>query len=237
MTHPGDAELDALLEGLDDVTPYEREALREVLDEVDGGGWGSRPGPGPYGPGPGTLEETGAALDDAYGGEAARLAEDEADRAALAKRPNDEHKLARALDRIGDGTYTPAAYFRPAREPTGRWGYPCGPADDFGGCAARYHQPGCVTVMVTDGGHGSYEDAEAWNAVVRKHLPPPGSELGLATDYGEVLDDWAGLPAAADPGLHARVLALMGEADAPPLPRPVGPAPDVSGLIEELGLR
>ena len=215
---------------------------------MDGGGWG-RPGPGgPYGgEQDGPLQATSAALDDAYGGEAARLAEDEADRAAAAKRPTDEVRLARALDRIAGGTYTPPAYFRPAAAPTGRWGYPCGPADDMGGCAARYHQPGCSTLMVTDAGNGSFEDAETWNAVVRRHLP--SGETGLANPSEPGLDgepdggfpSWDDLtgplggPGTAAPDLHARVLHWMGLADAPPGLRP--PVPDVSGLIEQLGLR
>jgi hypothetical protein len=253
MTHPGDAEPDALLDGLDDVTPWEREQLREVLAEVDGGGWG-RPGPGPYGgdgDGPwhdqaGTLEEASAALDDTYARNARRLAEDVTD--SLDKRPNDEVRLARALDRIADGTYTPPAYFRPAAAPTGRWGYPCGPADDLGGCAARYHRPGCSTLMVTDAGNGSFEDAEAWNAVVRGHLPPAGADADLANPgepvpwepdggFGSFDDlvDPVGEPGSAAPDLHARVLHWMGLAESPPRSR--GPGPDVSGLIEELGLR
>jgi hypothetical protein len=254
VTHPGDAELDALLDGLDP-TPWEREMLRQTLAQVDDPFADPRydvdddgDGTGPWHDAAGPLPDAGAALDDAYGAEAARLAEDEEDRASLAKRPSDEARLARALDRVGRGSYTPPGYFRPARDTGGRFGHMCGPLDPLGGCAARYHQPGCATLTLTDAPNGSYEDSESWNAVLRRHLPPPGdarlsnpAEPGPGEPHGQDfpsfddLVDPLGEPGSADPGLHAEVLHSMGLADAPP--RPLRPRPDVSGLIEELGLR
>jgi hypothetical protein len=251
MTHPGDAELDALLDGLDP-TPWEREQLRETLDQVDDPFADPRydvddgddgDGTAPWHDAAGPLPDAAQRLDDAYGAEAARLHEDEQDAAALAKRPSDEVKLSRALDRVGRGSYTPDAYFRPARDTGGRYGHMCGPRDPLGGCAARYHQPGCATLTLIDAPNGSFEDAESWNAVLRRHLPPPGdarlSNPGEPHGQGfPSFDDLLGPlgePGSADPHLHAEVLHSMGLADAPP--RPLRPRPDVSGLIEELGLR
>jgi hypothetical protein len=229
MTHPGDAELDAILGP--DATPYEREELREVLAEVLA----------EEAAGLGTLEETGAALDDSYARNARRLAEDVTD--SLDKRPTDEVKLARALDRIADGTYTPPAIFRPARDSGGRFGRMCGPLDDLGGCAARYHRPGCATLTLTDAPNASYEDAQSWNTVVHRHLPPaelasPGEpadwEPGGGFGSFEDLTGPPGGPGTADWDLHARVLHSMGLVGEPPGPRP--PVPDTAWIREELGL-
>jgi hypothetical protein len=187
-------------------------------------------------------------VDRAYHDEAQRVTEDIVD--ALDRRPpSSEVRLARAVRRIEAGTYTPPGYFRaaePARDVLGQYTSACGPTDDLGRCSARYHEAACGAVVIGSAATGSYEDVEAWNETVAGHTQPPGAAgagqaLGLANDGGSEDLGWgdplgpAGGPGSADPGLGARVLASMGETDAPPA-EPREDLPDVSGLREALGI-
>ncbi|MFI5079491.1 MAG: hypothetical protein ACHQCE_00335 [Streptosporangiales bacterium] len=92
---------------------------------------------------------------------------------------------------------------------------------------------------------GTAEEATAWGDTVRGYTSPGGqdaSTLGLANEPqpGGGTDVWADLletgePGVAAPGLHARLLHYMGEADAPAAqPRP--DLPDVAAVREALGI-
>ena len=239
------------LEGLDP-TPEERLAFYEALDEVE-----AEEAAGLYGDdddGAGSwhdqLHAIGESLDDAYGTSAAVAAEDEEDAEWLATRPSAEDRLARAISRIEAGTYTPPGFFRPPRDIGGGLALSCGEAlDDFGRCASRFHQAGCMTVTEGAAATGDATAAEAWNATLRGmpsavDVAAAAAELGLATpaspEPGYGLDMWADLLDTSDPlsypEIHAQVLAGMGEPGSPP-PQVRGSGPDVSWLREALGLR
>jgi hypothetical protein len=257
---PTDEALTVMLEGLD-ADPYEREVLREVLAEADAeeaAGLYADPEPrytGPYG-GPGDSAElaqlaaAGQALDDRHAADAQRLLAEVTD--GLERRPSAERILARAIERIADGTYTPppGAQQAPARGAGGRFGHVCGPVDDIGGCAARYHAAGCVNVTASAAASGSFADVEAWNTAVRGHtsaadVTAAAQTLGLATpapELGEPGGMWAddlfspaGGPGSADPELYAHVRHLLA-LDGPPPRRPPEPRPDTEWLRQVLGL-
>ena len=251
MTCPSGEEM---LEGLD-VTPEERfEFLRAVAEtdaEEAGVPYGDEDdGPWHDGSEMDQLEAIGGQLDARRDLNGTRVGEDIV--AQLDRRPTDEARLARALPRIEAGTYTEDPYFRgdpaaaaAARDPLGRWQAACGPLDDFGRCAARYHDPDCHTTVESAAARGSYAEVEAWNATLAGRTPEGGVDaeaLGLANEPrpGDGGDLWADLleapggPGSAGPGLHSRVLAYMGEIDAEPEPR--GPGPDTTAIRAALGL-
>lgn len=203
-----------------------------------------------HGDGLGQLEAAGAALDEHHALEGQRIGEDIV--AQLDRRPSDEARLARAMPRIEAGTYTQDAWFRgdeaaaaAARDPLGRYQAACGPLDDFARCSARFHTPDCHTSVESAAARGSYEEAEAWAGTLQGRTSPGGLDagtLGLANEPqpGDGVDLWADLletgePGVAAPGLHARLLNYMGEADAPAAqPRP--DLPNIDAIRAELGI-
>jgi hypothetical protein len=237
MTYPyggGD-----MLAGLD-ADPWEREQLAEVLDEVEAEGYGDD---GPWHDA--AFSSIGAALDDRNTSEAQRLVADITDQ--LERRPRAEHVLARALDRIADGTYTEPAWSRPARDAHGQFSAICGDADGMGRCAARYHAAGCSAVTASAAASGSYDDVQAWNEAVRGHVSgadvtaarqvtglaapsEPGYDYGYDA-FGDLLEPPAG--AVSYPELHAEVRRQLGMGEPPP--RRI-PASDTAWLREVLGL-
>jgi hypothetical protein len=220
------------------------EDLGEDLGDEDGGD-----GYGPWRDEAALLEEIGGQVDDHVTRAAVTAEQDSEDAVWYARRPSAEARAARALDRIGSGTYTTPEYYRGGRDTTGRYASACGEPDDFGRCSARFHSASCHVVTDEAAATGSAEEAEAWSATLTAYQQPPGvagaEELGLANpadpqpgtgDMWADLIDPAGEPGSATPGLHARLLHYMGEADAPARP-PRDDLPDVTGLREELGLR
>jgi hypothetical protein len=187
-------------------------------------------------------------VDDHVTDAAVTAAEDEEDAVWYASRPSVEDRSARALQRIGAGTYTTPEYFRPARASTGRYASACGEPDDFGRCSARFHQTGCHVVTEEAAATGDATAAEAWRDTLNGYTSPGGldaSAIGLASPTGPEpgsgtymwadLIDPAGEPGSAQPGLHAAILHRMGEADALARP-PRDDLPDVSAIKEALGL-
>jgi hypothetical protein len=194
------------------------------------------------------LGAIGDQVDDHVTRAAVTAAEDSEDAAWYTTRPSAEDRAARALDRIGAGTYTTPEYFRgdpaaaaaAARDPLGRYAAACGPLDDFARCSARFHTPACHTSIESAAARGSYEEAVAWNEAVAGHSQPPGV-LGLANEPqpGDGTDVWADLletgePGVAAPGLHARMMNYLGEADASAPPPREGP--DAAAIREALGI-
>lgn len=174
--------------------------------------------------------------------------------AQLDRRPSSEAILARAMPRIEAGTYTQDSYWRGdeeaaaamARDPIGRWQAVCGPIDDLGRCSSRYHSLDCHTTVESAAARGSVTEVEAWNDTLQGRAQPPGTDagsLGLATPAdpqpGSGLDAWSELlegPAGpADPRLHDRVLAYMGERDQLP-PEPREDLPDTTVIRAILGI-
>jgi hypothetical protein len=236
MTYPyGEDPLDGL-----DATPSERLEFLRALDEVDAEEADPAPG-GPYGPWDDFHAAT-AQMDAARAADAARLAEDVTDQ--LDRRPSDEDKLARAFQRIEAGTYTEAAAFRPARDAYGQFAAACGEVTEFGTCGSRYHDPQCGAVVAGTAAVESAESAEAWAATLRSHPPDPGT-LGYAAELAEPsgpFDSFSDLlqaPGGADPGLHARMLAVLADAEAAepgPEPFPREQLPPVGDLRAALGI-
>jgi hypothetical protein len=185
-------------------------------------------------------------MDDAYALDAQRLAEDVTD--GLARRPSAEDILARAMERIQQGTYTEAPQFSPAVADAYLVSHPaCGEVTEFGTCASRYHDPGCGAVIAAAAATGTAEDAGAWAATLRNRPPDPdalpySAELAEPSGPDGTTDTWADLlaPPAADPRtVHARALAALGEDPGPePGYEPFGREqyPDTSGLRTALGL-
>jgi hypothetical protein len=265
MTYPSpsDEALTAMLAGLD-ADPWEREQFREALAEADAEqAAGLLPPDAPYEPGPyggdpfppgspelANLAEIGGVLDDRHAADAQRLLADVTD--GLERRPSAERILARAIERIADGTYTPppAPQPAPARGAGGRFGHLCGPADDLGYCTGRYHDAGCVAVTASAAASGSFADVERWNDVVRGRtsaadVTAAAQALGLASpapefgDPGGFAEDdlfgVTGVPGSADPELAAQVRGMLG-LPAQPLRRPPEPKPDTQWLRRVLGL-
>jgi hypothetical protein len=240
-------------------TGDERRALDEVLGEVEWeevaglppGGDDDEPGAeGPWDDQLGQLEAIGETLDETHALDGQRIGEDIV--AELDRRPNDEAKLARALRRIESGTYTEPPQLRgdpaaaaAARDPLGRWASACGDLDDFGRCAARYHDPSCHVVTEEAAATGTTAEAEAWNATLNTRTPHLGIDataLGLANEPrpGDGVDLWGDLlEAPAGPSgyemIRARLMHEMALADAPPRTRDPA-APDVSAIRAALGL-
>jgi hypothetical protein len=236
---PTDEERLALLEALDEVEAEEAAGLPSGGDDDD-----EPPEAGPWDDELGQLQAIGGQLDDSYARAAAVAAGDDEDREFYARRPLAEDKLSHALGRVADESYTPPAAFRPARDIGGRYAVACGPLDDLGQCGARYHAADCGTVTAGAAATGDATEAEEWNATLTSQpsaldVATAAQQLGLANEpqpgYGT--DLWGDLlepPGGPDPGLHARVLAYMGEID--PEPEPREPGPDVSAIRAALGL-
>jgi hypothetical protein len=240
VTYPDD-----MLEGLD-ATPEERLAFLRALDEVEAEEAGiadpDYSEDGPWHDEAALLGEIGAQVDDHVATAAAVAAGDAEDAEWHTRRPSSEDKLARAIGRIEDGSYTPPAYFRPARDVRGRFGHACGQADPLGHCMERYHQVGCEDAVASSAASGSYEAVEAWNETVTSHIHPP-EIYGLASpstpEPGDGTDLWSDLLHSGEPGpdtdVRAWVLHRMGEADQPP-PEPRPDLPDVTVLRATLGI-
>jgi hypothetical protein len=193
-------------------------------------------GPDPDPEPDGRLAAIGGAVDRAYAANATRIGEEIVD--AIERRPKDEVKIARALRRAEAGTLVEPAYFRaapPVRDAAGRYSSACGPQDDLGRCAARYHAAGCGAVYDSHAVAGQpAERVEAYRqqlALATPSQPEPGYGAGDA--WGDLLD--SGVPVLPEADLRARVLHSMGEADAPP-PPPRTDLPDVSALRAGLGI-
>jgi hypothetical protein len=238
--YPGD-DMDALLADIG-ATPAEAAHLREVLAEAEA----EDPPPDDFGPWDDFHAAT-AQMDTFHQLDAQRLAEDVTDQ--LDRRPSAETILARALDRIGNGTYTEPEQFRAdARDASGRYSAACGPLTDLGTCGARYHQAGCHAVAEGQQTRGSAQEAEAWNAGLLAHKVPDGTDLASPADpdpdpFGGPADMFSDLlaPPAADPAaVHARMLAALDDGGPPPEPgwEPIPPEqmPPVTGLRAALGL-
>lgn len=238
MTYLGDG-VDELLEAIDGMTDEELDQLAAEW-EADDAGYDPE---GPWRDDAAQLAAAGRAVDFSYAAEAARASENAGDRAFLRRRPNDEDKLARALQRIQRGTYTELAQFRPAPDADSRYDLACGDLDDFGRCAARYHQAGCHQVIECAAATGDAQAASAWRDVLARRTLDP-DVIGLASPSGPdplsgAGDAWAYLLDSGEPGdypeLRAAVLHEMGEAGGPP-PEPARPRPDVSAIRAQLGI-
>ena len=217
--YPGDGDVAALLEDIG-ATPAEQQHLREVLAEVEAEEAYGEPAPDPYGPWDDFNTAT-AAMDRTHELDAQRLAEDVADQIPDRRPPSDEVKLARALRRIEAGTYTEPEQFRgdpAARDAYGQFASACGPPDDFGRCASRYHDPACGAVIAAAAATGDATEAEAWALTLRNRPPDPGA-LGYSAELAEPSgpeDTFADLlaPRSADPAtVHARMLAVLADQD------------------------
>jgi hypothetical protein len=179
------------------------------------------------------LAAIGETLDATYAANATRIGQDIV--AEIERRPSGEQRLARALSRIQDGTYTEPAYLRaapPIRDVAGRYSNACGPADDLGRCSARYHAAGCGAVYDSSAVAGQpVERVEAYRdqlALASPSEPEPGTT-----------DLWADMLHSPEPGpdndVRTWLLHRMGEADQPaPEPRP--DLPDVTALRATLGI-
>jgi hypothetical protein len=136
-----------------------------------------------------------AAVDAAGEAEAQRLAEDV--EAALERRPSFQTRMDRALDRIGRGTYTTPAYYR---EPEPSYG--CGQGyDDFGRCAARFHQASCLETARGEAATGSARAVEAWNHTLLANQEAAPIDLAapaLDTSWEDLLGPDGGPGAPAD---------------------------------------
>jgi hypothetical protein len=142
-------------------------------------------------------------------------------------RPRFEDKIKRAMDRVARGTYLPGPMFAD-RDEAGRWAAPetaCGAhRDDFGRCAARYHDAACLEVARGSAATSDATAVEAWNRVLRSGSEASAALLSNAHRTGQ---DWDEALAGPGPG-SADVLAYMreqlgigGRAD---LPQPARPA-------------
>jgi hypothetical protein len=247
VSYPDDIDLDAITAGLD-ATPAERQALAEVLAEVgdypdDGGPYGGEPAPDDSAAWDGFHAAT-AAMDQAHALDAQRLAEDVS--AQLDRRPSSETILARAMERIGRGTYTEPPGFLPAVADAYLVSHPaCGEVTEFGTCSARYHAAGCGAVIAGAAAAGTAEDAGAWAAALASRPPDPGAlpysaELAEPSGPEDTFADLLRPSGSAHPAtVHARILAGLGEGGPPPDPgyEPFPPEtmPDVTGLRANLG--
>jgi hypothetical protein len=239
----------AFLEALDEQDEEEWEAARAAEEALDDDGGDPE---GPWRDQLDALAEIGDQVDASVADAAVTAAEDAEDAQWYSRRPSAEARAARALDRIGNGTYTTPAYFRgdpaaaaAARDPLGRYQAACGPLDEFARCSARFHTPDCHTTIESAAARGSVTEVEAWNDTLQGRAQPPGTDagaLGLANEPqpGDGVDVWADLletgePGVSAPGLHARLLHYMGEAD-PPAAQPRPGLPDVAAVREALGI-
>jgi hypothetical protein len=241
MTHPDGDWLADL-----DPTEWERQQLDEVIGETDAEQAAGLPGDDgmpPEGPWDDQLSSIGDTLDATHALDGKRIGEDIV--AEIERRPTDEQRLARAMRRIEDGTYTEPPQLRPARDAWGQYTSACGDTDDFGRCSARFHDRDCHVVTDAAAATGSAEAVEAWRDTLNARTPHGGIDaeaLGLANgpQPGDGTDTWADL--LADPGglsgyelIRARIMHEMAVADAPPRSRDPA-APDVSALRAALGL-
>lgn len=153
-------------QGLYDLEPTDQELgeLLEVLDEVEAEEvLGELPGEADlandydYVDLSGGLERASAALDATMATEAQRQAADLS--GALERRPTFERRWARAIERIGDGTYTPPGYYRQPEPETACHAH----RDAYGRCGARFHDEGCMETARGEAATGSARAVEAWN--------------------------------------------------------------------------
>lgn len=223
------------LDGLD-ATPWEREQVAEAWTR-------SRTREPAAGTGRTSLdgswhdfEAAASQLDRLHELDGIRRAEDIA--AQLDRRLSAENKLVRAMRRIEAGTYTEPS----RRDPLGRDKAACdGQLDDFGRYASRFHDRDCHVVVEGSAATGDADAAQAWRDTMARYMLSPEA-LGLSTPaepwVGE--DMWSDMlrDPALDPGLHAAVLAYLGEPGGA-APGPALPAqrrPEVSGVRAVLGL-
>jgi hypothetical protein len=214
--YPGD-DPEAMLDDLG-ATPAERQAYYEVLAETDA--TGPEPG-GEFGPWDDFHAAT-AQMDQAHQLDAQRLAEDVS--AQLDRRPSSEDILARAMERIQQGTYTEPPGFLPAVADAYLASHPaCGEVTEFGTCSNRFHSAQCGAVIAQAAATGTAEDAGAWRDTLRNRPPDPGAlpySAELAEPSGPE-DTFADLlaPRSADPrATHARMLAALDDGGPPPEP-------------------
>jgi hypothetical protein len=193
---PTDAELDDLLEVLDEVEA--EEALGGLPGEADlANDYGPWDG---YVDLSGGLERASAALDASMTTEAQRQAADLTD--ALERRPTFERRWARAIGRIGDGTYTPPAYYRPAEPETACNAH----RDAYGRCGARFHSPLCLETARQEASTGSARAVEAWNVQLLSNQATSPVDLAAPTGLDR---DWADLLGAdSGPGVPADLETL-----------------------------
>jgi hypothetical protein len=125
------------------------------------------------------LADVTALADHVQATEQQRLAEDVEDQ--LARRPRFEDKLARAIDRISRGTYSPQGMYAQGRDPAGQFApNGCGLLDDFGRCSSRYHSGECFETVRSSAATGNAEAAEAWNRTLRRGTPAAAAALVLS---------------------------------------------------------
>jgi hypothetical protein len=248
------SEADDLLAGTD-ADPWEKMQLQEVLDEIDAEGYGTDGDgdePGGYDPeGPwrdgqmAQLHEISETIGRRERSEADRVVADITDQ--LTRRPSTEQKIEMAIRRISQGDYLPDPYYRPQpRTADGRFGSACGHVDDLGRCGARYHAPDCGVVVTGAAATSTPDAVRAWRETVQGRTPPPGAagaaeQMGLASPSQPepgTADFWADILDTSEPGsypgLHARMLAEMGEGEPPPCPQ--HPRVDVSYYRAALGI-
>jgi hypothetical protein len=188
-----------------------------------------------YGPGADYGDEAqlagiGGHLDMAGASEAQRAAQDIED--ALARRPSFDHKIARALQRIGQGTYTPDAYYRDRTADGQFTGRVCGEGlDDFGRCRSRYHDSACLEVLRASAATSGAETVLAWNRALRRN-GDTAAALALANAEAASWDDLLGPDEAASIDALTHVRQLLGLGGPAPQHRP-----DLGWLRRDLGLR
>lgn len=177
------------------------------------------------------LDEVSELAGSAVAAEQRRAEQDAQDARAGRRLPED--RLARALDRIQSGTYLPGPMYRD-READGRFRSETAchaHRDEFGNCGARFHDAGCLTVALGEAATGSAEAAEAWRRTLNAGAPVAGARLLASADYGDVLDEAAGIGGPADTRALGAMRAILG------LPAVPGPArPSAGSLAEEIGL-
>ena len=214
--------------------------LLDVLDEV--GAWdppdGGDEGDGPWHDDADLAAQYEYATELANGAIAAeqdRLAEDVQDQ--LARRPGFDDKLARAMDRIARGTYTPGPMYRD-RSPDGQFtadpSTACGAhRDDFGRCGARYHDAGCLEVLRGSAATSDAEAVLAWRQALLAGAASNGALLanGLEPSWDELL---SGDPGAGSVEALEYMRAQLG-ISGKNLPGPARPVP--GHLAVELGLK
>ena len=192
-----EAEFDALIarfEGDDDGLTDEQ--LNQLLGYADAGAELSM---GLADDDYGDLARLDSTLAAASAREAQRQAEDAGDQRARtqgrpSQRPGFEDRMARALDRIGRGTYVSAIAGEPVRDGmAARFSaeFACGPADQNGYCLSRYHALDCIHVGAGDADEAGLlpgwlpdriRDAVRGTAAVRAPHPPVPADIRAAVE-------------------------------------------------------
>lgn len=142
------------------------------------------------------LADVGATIDLSTATAAQRHAED-----AQGMPAETEARTAHLLSRVERGTYTPPQH----DDASGS----CGPRDDFGRCAARYHDAGCLTVLAAEAANGSAESALAWR---QQLLSNHGSTraLQLANEQLAVQDESAGAAIVRSSAAYQGMRGILG---------------------------